>query len=334
MGTLIFIEVLGKHGRVEDRHRLELPEGGERKIGRAFDCDLILDDPHVAARHAAIRRDPDGGLSLSDLGSINRLQLAGHRRPLDSLPLAQGSPTELQIGRTRLRIHVGLPALADELPLTRRRPIWPAALLAVMGSVGLLLVVEWLQSTTEFRWAPQLGEAAVAIFLLLLWAAIWSGTGRLFRGQAQFAAHLLIAALALAGSLLLHAAIELIAYSLSLSWLPAFSFAVIWIALAGAALAHLRLIGPGHGRAQAAVVSLIALLGMSPALIRMIWPEPGFEPSHYISVLQPPAVRLVPAQPVDRFLTEIDALRPELERAREALDKVPDEAPSGTPFFD
>ena len=335
MGDVIFIEEIGRYGQVSQRHRLSLPVGASLQIGRAFDCDVILDDPHVAARHVAIIRAEDGSLAVTDQGSVNRLRIPHRRAPVDSLQVTPETGVgEIQLGRTRLKIYPGAPELAAELPLAGQRGLWPLALLASISAMGLILVFEWLQVTSEFRWTAQLGEVTVVILSLLFWSGLWSGACRLFRGQALFATHLLIASTAVAASLLLYWIFPLIAYSLSLSWLPAIEFAIFWLVMGAAALVHLRVIGPSHGRLQAAVVVLLVALGMSPELVRTLLPEPGFERSHYVRVLQPPAVRIASAQPVDQFLADLDTLRPTLEAARDELDRVVPDAPEPDDLVD
>lgn len=328
MDDVIFIEEIGRYGRVSQRYRLSLPVGASAQIGRAFDSDVILDDPHVATRHVMVTREENGGLTVSDQGSINRLRIPHQRAAVESLHISPDSGFgEILMGRTRLRVYPGAPALAAELPLAGQRGRWPLALFAALGSMGLMILLEWLQDSSEFRWTAQLGEATFFILLLLFWTGLWSGACRLFRGQALFATHLLIASSALAASLLLHWLLPLLAYSLSLSWLPAIEFVIVWLAIGAAAILHLRLVGPNHGRLQAAIVALLVALGMSPEIVRTVWPEPGFERSHYVRVLQPPAARIVSGQPVDQFLADLDTLRPRLEAARDQLDRVVPDAP-------
>lgn len=329
MGDVIFIEEIGRYGRVSQRHRLSLPIGTSVQIGRDFDCDVILDDPHVAARHVVVTRADDGSLTVTDQGSVNRLRIPHQRATVDSLHISTDAGVgECLLGRTRLRIYAGAPTLAAELPLAGQRGLWPLALAGSVAALGLMIMFEWLQVSSEFRWTAQLGEATFFILMLLFWTGLWSGACRLFRGQALFSTHLLIASLALAGSLLLYWLLPLLAYSLSLSWLTAIEFAIIWLAIGTAAILHLRVIGPSHGRLQGGIVALLVALGMSPEIVRMAWPEPGFERSHYVRVLQPPAVRIASAQPVDQFLADLDTLRPRLEAARDELDRVVPEAPN------
>jgi hypothetical protein len=47
-------------------------------IGRARECDLVLDDPNVSRRHAELRRE-DGTWAVRDLGSTNGIKLNGQR---------------------------------------------------------------------------------------------------------------------------------------------------------------------------------------------------------------------------------------------------------------
>ncbi len=335
MGDVVFIEEIGRYGRVSQRHRLSLPEGASVQIGRAFDCDVILDDPHVAVRHVMVAREDDGSLTVSDQGSVNGLRIPHQRAAVDTLHInSENGFGEFLIGRTRLKIYAGAPELAAELPLTGQRGLWPVAIAAAFAALGLMILFEWLQVSSEFRLTAQLGEVTFVTLVLLFWTGLWSGACRLFRGQALFATHLLITALALAASLVLYWLVPLLAYSLSLSWLTAIEYTIVWLAIGAAAILHRRVIGPNHGRLQAAIVVLIVALGMSPETVRTLWPEPGFERSHYVRVLQPPAVRIASAQPVDQFLADLDTLRPTLEAARDQLDRVVPDAPDPDDLVD
>lgn len=47
------------------------------RVGRAADADIQLDEPHVSRQHARIRRQPDGGFELTDLGSTSGTTVNG-----------------------------------------------------------------------------------------------------------------------------------------------------------------------------------------------------------------------------------------------------------------
>ena len=52
---------------------------GRVVLGRAEDCELVVPDPRVSRRHAAVEPQPDGRASLVDLGSGNGTFVDGHR---------------------------------------------------------------------------------------------------------------------------------------------------------------------------------------------------------------------------------------------------------------
>jgi ABC transport system ATP-binding/permease protein len=103
-------------GGATDEHALTRPE---LDMGRAADCDLILDDPQVSGRHARITFQGHTAL-LMDLGSLNGTRLKGQPiPPRTPQPLAPGD--EFQIGRFTFRLQAAgphaLPPLAERVRL-------------------------------------------------------------------------------------------------------------------------------------------------------------------------------------------------------------------------
>jgi hypothetical protein len=73
-----------------------LPLGQPILIGRAADCQLLLDDDYVSTRHARITLGPVG-YQLEDLGSTNGSFVNNQRI---STPTAIGPADTVRIGRT------------------------------------------------------------------------------------------------------------------------------------------------------------------------------------------------------------------------------------------
>src|SRR5262245_33307300 len=94
----MILEQLDPRGRVVLRLKLgEAPIA----IGRAYDNDLIIDDPYVDPHQLRIEPGPDGRLEFRDLDSRNGTwEHALHWR-LSSAPIKPGM--ELRVGRTILR---------------------------------------------------------------------------------------------------------------------------------------------------------------------------------------------------------------------------------------
>jgi hypothetical protein len=72
----------------------------ELSIGRADDCDLVLDEPTVSRHHAVLRRTSEGWL-LRDSGSTNGTRLNGWR--VEEAALRVGD--ELMLGTSRFVIR-------------------------------------------------------------------------------------------------------------------------------------------------------------------------------------------------------------------------------------
>ena len=72
-----------------------------RTIGRHADSTIVVDDPRVSRRHAAVR-PVTGGHLVVDLGSTNGTTVNG--QPIDEQTLQPGD--EIQVGETTLRYEV------------------------------------------------------------------------------------------------------------------------------------------------------------------------------------------------------------------------------------
>lgn len=75
---------------------VSLPLGQPILIGRAADCQLLLDDDYVSTRHARITLGP-AGYQLEDLGSTNGSFVNNARI---TTPTAIGPSDTVRIGRT------------------------------------------------------------------------------------------------------------------------------------------------------------------------------------------------------------------------------------------
>jgi pSer/pThr/pTyr-binding forkhead associated (FHA) protein len=71
---------------------------------RGGDANILLDDPAVSRRHAVLRRHPNGGLVISDLGSTNGTRVDGAVAAGEqSRPVRNGS--QIEFGASRFTVY-------------------------------------------------------------------------------------------------------------------------------------------------------------------------------------------------------------------------------------
>ena len=311
MGAVMWIEVLSRHGDVAARERIE---GAEARIGRAFDNDVVIDDPHVAPHHLRIFRGEDGELVAEDLGTLNGLYPEHGAKRVARLPLA-GEPG-IRIGRTTLRVHDALHPVAAEKLLTppRAHARWAGILGAAL--LALLLLLQWLNITAQpsvnLVLLPLLGFVTV----LALWTSLWAVLSRIFFGQARFALQLRIAVTACLALVLWDQLAE--AFSFGLAWREMSEYAGLgaWAVLGATCVAHLHSLGPRHMRAAMGVI--VVLIGAGAAIQYFGKSEARNLVGQRATLgdLKPPAFRLAPVASADEFFTRADSTRQKVDTAR------------------
>ncbi|MEA2675133.1 MAG: transport system ATP-binding/permease protein, partial [Chloroflexota bacterium] len=134
------------------------PEGGvdlrarpSVRIGRAVDCDVVLDDLRVSRHHAVVTARPDGSFEVRDLGSSNGTFLNGKRTAAGALESGDfigigGQTFQLLDGRLRLVTarHTAWFGAVDLVVTAGGRRILdevgfalePSSMLAVVGPSG------------------------------------------------------------------------------------------------------------------------------------------------------------------------------------------------------
>jgi hypothetical protein len=317
MDRRALIEVLEPDGRVvQTAAVLQWPF----TVGRALDCDLVLNDPHVAAHHLTLDEVPEnpGRVQITVGETRNGVRLGGHR---PARRLAGGTRTVLApgatclIGRQLLRVRLASEALTPETPDLPER--WPRGLLA-LGAVALLGLWigfgQWLRLEPGSGWDKYLPTLLSIGTAVAAWSAFWGLGSKLFQRHFRFLPHLqLLLAFVLAG-IALDLVLAAAAYALSL---PLLSHLRAWvnIALFCALLAtHVTLLVPGHQRAVRRSFALlcVAVLGINGAL-NWRHHQRVFDELTLAS-LPPPQLRLVPARPIGTLLDDLRSTRAPLER--------------------
>lgn len=304
-------------------------------IGRAFDVDLILDDPHVAPLHATLS-EVDGVLQLSLGQTINGAMVgarhvqAGQTQPLD---VAQA----WRVGTTHLRVRRASEPVAPEQPLAQHiamtamapaQSIWRHLVWWALASVSCILAELWLDSDPGSPINTYFSATLGLIAGMGVWALLWSLGSKLFQGRLQFTRHLRLVMVYGVVWSAVEVLMPLLAFVTGWSVLSHAADAVGAVVLCMLLWSHLTLILPGHRRGL--LVSMVTLyvsgLGLN------VWfneERTGRVFSElYASSLLPPAWRLTHAQPAGALIQDAHGLKARLDRQAhdDEADEVADPA--------
>lgn len=295
-------------------------------LGRGLANHVVLDDPHVAARHARIEPDPERGLVLRVLDTTNGVTVEGrHHAARAVCPLPVGGAM-LQLGHTRLRLRLAGEVLAAEQPL----PVASGkALLLVLPLIALMLAKQALRMDPGDElttWLPSLLTWPIG---LAGWCLTWALMSKVFQHRFDFMGHLRIAlpwflAIQVAGVLLPQAGA-----SLGWTWLWR-SLGPVQVVLGAlwlmAQLAHLL---PAHRRAVATAVTAAAVAASAVWLIFVQRETDSYSRAPYMSTLPVAALRLsdtvAPALLVDDVAKLAEPLAHRVKKARDEEDGVDDD---------
>lgn len=198
----VVIERLDRWGHVAESHYLE---DDSVTVGRAYDCDYLLQDPYVDPHHLRIEPAASGGFLVTDLGSANGVCVSqGKKRQFVSdQQTALSAGDILHLGTTRLRLIDPAQAVEPALPLNELQ-----SLRKVFGSWWLFLVSAGLAITTTVasdamadpfaeNWYGGLFAGLACLFAAAVYGAVWTGVARAQGREPRFIWHANFAMLAL-----------------------------------------------------------------------------------------------------------------------------------------
>ncbi len=311
MGAMMWIEVHPRHGEAGSRQRIEADEA---RIGRAFDNDVVVDDPHVAPHHVRIFRGEDGMLVAEDLATLNGLFAEHGGARVTQLSLAKDAG--IRIGRTVIRIHgratarrTGAPAGGAARPCEMGNRVGRVPRCIARGPRMAELTSE---PNTNRILLPVLGLATV----LAVWSGGWSMVSRIFSGQARFALQLRIVLTACIALIVWDQMSE--ALSFSFAWRAISDYAGLgaWVLLAVTCWAHLRSINPRHMRVAMGLVVALVCAGAALQFLGRSEQQKLVGQRATLGDLRPPGFRLAPLASTDDFFQKVAFTKSKVDLAR------------------
>lgn len=311
MSHAVFVEQLTPDGEVLHRTKFShLPI----RIGRAYDNDIILDDPHTAAHHAQIDLSQLDELVLSDLGSFNGITRANSR---ERFFVVDGDAV-YRLGHTRLRIRTADYQVAAEITdSTNHR--WEGLAPAAAGLALLLvtgLVTTWLSDLNQGTLSKYLLELVSVFGFALGWSGVWALFSKLFNGHARFGRHLFIVSAGLATLELWDYASGIIAYAFSLETLATFTVHPLIFICAVILYFHMRTAGNKRPARLKLYLLGLALLGSAISMTKQYQASNHLSDELYLGQLYPPALRVSRERSLAEFMSDIDSLKTTVDEDR------------------
>jgi len=306
-----FLEVLSRNKEVRHRHQVNsLPI----RIGRCYDNDFILDDPHTAAHHAIIDKTADGELLIRDLGTRNGIIHKGLRQT--ELPI--DGKTIFRLGHTNLRLRSSDFPVTDEIADTSfyNWEGWPPALAGLAMIVCLTMASTWVDDTDKFEATRYLFAIIIALCLGMIWCGIWSFASRLFGGNARLGRHLFILGCGYAALESWSLVSTAIAFALSLEIFTRYGAHVEIAIIAAMVFYHLLNINPGRTRLFAVISITLALLGSGLMLMINYHSNGRLANELFMHERLPPVFRLSPDKPVSQIISDAARLKTRVDEER------------------
>ncbi len=190
-----------------------------------------------------------------------------------------------------------------------------------------------LTHKSEVTAANVLSELIPIAIGLLGWSCAWALLSRIFANATQFFAHLRIACVGVIVGMILSYAINVIAFSFSLTWVSALERLLLPLIVGGIVWFHLKRVWPHKPKLLGAFAVAAGLLTLLPKLLmNNLFTEDGLQAFQPTVSLADPALRMVDGVDTNTFFANSDKLKVSLDKAvaiakieREKHEKAADE---------
>jgi hypothetical protein len=301
------------------------------KIGRSFEADLVLDDPHLAPLHAELDV-AEQGLQLKVGETINGA-MVGTQHVQAGQVMTLTTAQAWRVGNTRLRVRLASEPIEPEQPLARHLattdgashgPRWGKVLPLLLVSVLVMLFDPWLDNDPGTPMSSYLSAALITLAITFGWTLFWALGNKLFQGRLDFKAHLRLALLYGLVWTALEAILPLLAYVTGWTALSRVSDVVSAGVLCALVWAHLSQILPAHRNGLMATVAALYMGGVGLHIWFNEQRTGKLFSEMYATALPPPSWRLAGTQPASALINDAKGLKARLDE--QAKDDAADES--------
>lgn len=182
----LVLELLNRAKKVQSHIKLE---GKSLSIGRSYDNDLVVRDPHVSPRHMSISCEEDK-IILTDHDSLNGIRDEKNKR-LDVQTSIQPGQVFV-IGNQPFRIRSSLETVGETLKLTQLDYLshcinrWYWALITAALLVASAILNEYLGAYAKIEWPKLILESLLPFILVFSASFLTTITAMLLRKEIKF----------------------------------------------------------------------------------------------------------------------------------------------------
>lgn len=316
-----FLEVVDRSGLVRERVSLDQTPV---IIGRAYNCQVIIDDPFVCPQHVKVSLGENGELLIEDLCSVNGLAVDKHGAKQSRLRLRPGE--DCFIGWTKLRFRYRdeqvMPARPDHSRQLVFSLLLQPRLLAILISLPFfqLVFIAWLDQVTQVELHKLLVSPATVYIFLIMWALVWSVVGKLVVHRACFFTHFAIVCVMASLMMIANGVIDYGLFVLDMDLLHSYvqlgsSFFITSIIL----YAHLHFASRARPRSQLLTALLISASFTMYLAYSEYQGKDEFSSSPVYSVtIKAPMFVIGSVQTTDEFFSGMDAVEREVEHLKKS----------------
>ncbi len=290
-------------------------EGSQVRIGRAYDNDLILGDPHVSAEHLIVRSSSDsaqgrGGWVVEDVSRENGMYVRKFAKVVSQAQLDSGD--EIAIGRTRLRFFSPEHPVTATRLLVQTHPFFqkierPVNAWSILLSCMMIFTAHVYMASFEDVSILKLASGSLGfLFMAFAWAGFWAFVGRMIKHKTQFAAQLSLSLLFIVVVLMLANISEYVGYAFNSVVVELVLAAVFFSILGTAFLVGNMTLATNVSLRKRIAVSASIFLGIIAILTLLYYSfKDEFNPNPmYFATIKPPFAKVLPDRSIDQFLTD------------------------------
>lgn len=162
-------------------------------IGRGYDNDLRIDDPHIAANQARIEVDQDGLFHLHDLNSLNATK-DQRGSPIRHCRINSGDI--FSVANVQIKVLKPDHPVAPTVKLSALEPLAEflnrkrLAVFLMAIFIAAFIGLKYLTSVSEFSIKNFFNPLIAGTLSVMLWPLFWSMMSRFFKHESRFFGHL------------------------------------------------------------------------------------------------------------------------------------------------